>query len=502
MKITATAERNDDTITAQITVPAADVDAAIAKTYKDIAHQYNFQGFRRGRAPRPVIDSYVGRDYVLAETTNDVLNDVEPLMLEELDIVPLGKVEFANGDPSLVEEGKDYVVEASILVRPQAELSSYDPVDISMPPEEVTEAEIDWQLNQLLTYQVEYEDLEEQRPAVTGDYVSLSIENVQNAKHLDGDDHLIQVGSGQLPHEIEDAVLGMEAGQTKNVTWTRTNSSKEETNFEANVTLTAVKKAVIPEVSDEIAQRFGYDDVASLRDAVKDEVAANKKEQLPDLKENRVLDAVGGRLMLTEVPEAYENEIYNELASDLLNSLQYQNMSLDMYLQYRGIQAEDLVADLHSQADTRARESLALDALAAHLGFVATDEDVEEEFSKAGYTHKDVEEWRADGRLPAIRESIKRTKAIDWLVENANVTIVDEVAERAEAEAAAEEVADAAARVAAAAEEDAGEEVAAAEDAAEVEAEPETSGEAAAEAEAEPEVTDVDSDSAEESAAE
>ena len=113
--------------------------------------------------------------------------------------------------------------------------------------------------------------------------------------------------------------------------------------------------------------------------------------------------------------------------------MQRSGISLDMYLKARNISPDAFIADLHAQAEERARQSLALDAIARQLGLEATDEDVRNEFEKAnvGDVDKAVEQWRSEGRLPAIRDSIKRTKALDWLVENAQVTIVDEAAEAA-----------------------------------------------------------------------
>jgi trigger factor len=113
--------------------------------------------------------------------------------------------------------------------------------------------------------------------------------------------------------------------------------------------------------------------------------------------------------------------------------MQRSGISLDMYLKARNISPDAFIADLHAQAEERARQSLALDAIARQLGLEATDEDVRNEFEKAnvGDVDKAIEQWRNEGRLPAIRDSIKRTKALDWLVENAQVTVVDEAAEAA-----------------------------------------------------------------------
>lgn len=439
MKITVTAEKPiDDKMAATVTVPAADVDKAIAKTYKDIAKKYNFQGFRRGHAPRPVIDGIIGRESVLAQATNDLLNVVEPMMLEELDVTPVGRVSFGEegADPQLASQGSDYVVTATIGVRPTCELESYDAPEINLPPEEATEAEIDWQINQLLTYQVTYEDVEEDRAAESGDVVSVDIENVEGAGHLAGKNRLLALDGQQVPEQLQEGIVGMKKGEEKAIEWTHTHVHEGEEHshtFSVKVTLNGIKKAVTPELDDEVAKKFGFDDVAAFRAAVKEEIEGDKKTTIPNLKEDRVVEAMGKVLKLETVPEAYQNEIFNELASEFLAQLQRQNVSLDMFLRARGLKSDDFIADLRVQAEERARQSLALDAVAAKLGLEATEDDVRAEFERAGVEDVDasVKQWREEGRLPAIRDSIRRTKALDWLVENAKVNVVDEVAERA-----------------------------------------------------------------------
>ena len=441
MKITVTAEKPvDEKMAATVTVASADVDKAIAKTYKDIAKKYNFQGFRRGHAPRPVIDGIIGRESVLAQATNDILNVVEPMMLEELDVTPVGRVSFGEegADPQLASQGSDYVVTATIGVRPTCELESYDAPEISLPPEEATEAEIDWQINQLLTYQVTYEDVEEDRAAEPGDVVSVDIENVEGAGHLAGKNRLLALDGQQVPEQLQEGIVGMKKGEEKAIEWTHTHVHEGEEHshtFSVKVTLNAIKKAIKPELTDEVAKKFGYDTVDAFKEAVKEEIEGDKKTTIPNLKEDRVVEAVGKLLDLETVPEAYQNEIFNELASEFLAQLQRQNVSLDMFLRARGLKSDDFIADLRVQAEERARQSLALDAVAAKLGVEVSDEDVRAEFERAGVEDVDasVKEWKDQGRLPAIRDSIRRTKALDWLVENAKVNIVDEVAERAAA---------------------------------------------------------------------
>lgn len=437
MNITVTAERPaNDKVVATITVPPAEVDSYVAQAYRNIARRYQFQGFRRGRAPRPVIDGIVGREAILADATNDLLNDAQPVMLDELDIVAVERPDYGE-DPTLVVEHESYVVTATVTVPPTVELDSYDAVAINMPPAEATDAEVDLQIEQLLAYQTTYEDVEdEEREVAEGDIINVDIASREGADDLAGKNRTMSLSADSLPEELVAGITGMRKAETKQVSWSRSHMHGDHEHvhaYDVEVTLNTIKQAVTPELDDELAKRsFGFDTVAELRDAVKEEIEEDKQRSLPKLKEDRVVEELGKRVTIEELPEAYENQVFQELANEFLTSLQRQGMSLDMYLGSRQIDTEAFLADLHEQAGERARQGLALDALAKEKGFEASEEDVRSEFEKAGVEDVDasINEFRKDGRLSAIRESIRRTKAVRWLVDNAEVTEVDEVAER------------------------------------------------------------------------
>ncbi len=440
MKITVTAaEPKDNKLEATLTVAAADVDAAIKKAYKDIANKYRFQGFRKGKAPRPVIDGLVGKDNVLAEASEDVLNEATPLMLDELDIVPVGQPTYGD-EPVLVSEGSDYVVTATISLRPDCELESYDAPEINMPPAEVTEAEVAEQLETLVNYHATYEDAGDDFAASEGDMLTLDIENVENGEDLAGTDRPFMIGSSTVPAAFNDAIKGMKVGETKDVEISI--EGDEPKTVKVKVTLKSAKKQVVPELDDELAKKgFGYDTVDALKDALKEEIAEDKKAQLPNIKETRVIEKLAESLKLDELPEDYVKQIFDEIAQDFLGQLQRQGLTLDAWLSARRIQINDFLEDLNAQAAERARQSLALDALAKKLGLEATEEDVRKEFEDACVKDVDasMKEFKDAGRMPAVRETVKRSKAVNWLVENAKVTEVDEIAERRAAREAAKD---------------------------------------------------------------
>ena len=438
LKINVTHEKPESgKLEVKVVVDAKDVDATINQTYADIARRYNFQGFRRGKAPRPVIDGMIGREAILADATNTLISTVEPLFIEELDIVPLSEIEYGE-DPALVEAGKDYTINAVVDVRPDAGLTSFDPVEIEMPPAEATDAEIDAQIEMLRGYHTSYEDLKTTRKVKKDDVVSIDIENVENGEPFEGKDRMLNMAGNGLPDEFDSQIVGMKPGETKEIEWTDSHEHDGEAHdivTKVKVTLNSIKQAIVPELDDEFVKRgFGFDTVEDLRNAVRDELNNDKSFTLPNVKENRVVAAIADRLDLDELPESYVNNVYTEIVTSFLNQLERQGTTLDSYLQMAGVSVDKFLEDTREQAVDRARQSLALDAVAQHLGLKASNADVEKEFTDAGVddVKKSIQEFLDNGRLSAVREAILRSKALEWLVEHAKVTEVDEAARAAE----------------------------------------------------------------------
>ncbi len=432
MNITAS-DVKDAKLTATVTIPAADVDAAIKKAYKDAAKKYRFPGFRSGKAPRPVIDSALGAEATLAQATNDLIGDSEPVVLNELDIVPTKQGDYK--DIELVKDHEDYTYSVEFSLRPVAELSSFDAVEIEMPPAEATESEIDAQVEMLLSYHATFEDVEG-RAVEADDYVTVDIKNVKDAENVEGEGRLLAMGADNMPKEFDEALLGANVDDVKTVTWTD-EAEEGETAAEhtVEVTVKGIKVRKMPELTEEfVKESFGFDGIDAMRDAIKLELNQDKESKLPALKENRAVAALAERLQLDEMDADYEQSVFQELGQNFLQNLSSRGMTLDTWLQASGLTSDQFIADLHRQANDVARESLALDALARELNIEVTEDDVTAEFENAGV--KDVEaskaEFIADGRMPAVRESIRRSKAVDHLVENAKVTVVDETAKDAE----------------------------------------------------------------------
>ena len=250
-------EPKDDSLAMTLTIPASEVDRAVKNAYRTISNRYNFQGFRRGRTPRPVIDAQIGREAVLADATNDLLNDAEPLVLDELDRVPVGRLEYGD-DVKPVEEHQDYVIEATMELTPTSALTSYGPVAIDMPPEEATEAEVDSQVNLLLSYQTHFHDAEEVRPVVDRDFVTVAIESVKGGERYEDENRIIHViPTRNVPQGFAAALaFSPEASVEEN----KTNMIHEIDNVKAGSVTHAVRTTKVNGFSIKEGDIIGLDD--------------------------------------------------------------------------------------------------------------------------------------------------------------------------------------------------------------------------------------------------
>ena len=156
-----------------VTIDAADVDGRITKTYKDFARKYNFPGFRRGKAPRPVIDNALGAEAVRATVTDELLNSAWAAAVDAEGLSPVSGP--AMEETELVEAGKPYVFSFTIDLRPEVELSSYDAVEIELPFAEATEAEIDDQVSAMAEHYTTFEDASAATKLKPENYADLAI---------------------------------------------------------------------------------------------------------------------------------------------------------------------------------------------------------------------------------------------------------------------------------------------------------------------------------------
>ncbi len=392
---------------------------------KDFARKYNFPGFRRGKAPRPVIDNALGTEAVRATVTDELLNSAWAAAVDAEGLSPVSGP--AMEETELVEAGKPYVFSFTIDLRPEVELSSYDAVEIELPFAEATEAEIDDQVSAMAEH---YTDLAIKATDAEGNDIAA----------ITSESRLYGPGTGMLSEAFDAEIMGMKKGQTKEFTLEvpadetavlLADQAGKPVNFE--VTCTVVKKKAAPEVTDEWAKEtMGFESVADMRERIAESLNMQKGAMMPRIKENAIMTKLLERID-AEVPEAMVAEAETSLLQDFFGQLQQAGMTFDAYLGSQGITADQFKADLKAQAADHVKEQLALEAWARHAGMEITDEEISAEFAKTGVEDPAAleKEWREAGRLHLIRTGLLRTKAIEDLMENAKVTEKDFAAEAA-----------------------------------------------------------------------
>lgn len=428
-----------------VTIDAKTVSDRMKKQYKDFAKRYNIPGFRRGKAPRPVINNVLGKDYVLGTITSDLVNETVPQAIDQSGLYPAGQADFPDDAmDTMVEDGKDFTYSFEIEVKPEIALSSYEPVAITMPNSEVTDEMVDSEVDDLRKHYYDIVDANANTKVKEENFVDLNMKATDdNGDALDSltfESTQYGMGSGQMPKTFEDQLLGMKKGESKqfaidvpaDATPMIQSVMGKTSKINFDITVNVVKKRQMPELTDEwVHDKIGFETVDELKDQIRQSIEEENNTALPRLRENRALDALAERLE-EEVPESLCEETETNLLQDFFRRLQAQGMTLDSYLQAQGITSQKFRDDVKEQARDMTKQDMALDAWAKHYDFTVTDEEVSEEFAKSGAQDPAAveQEWRESGQLYLIRQGILRQKASDDVVAKAEITI--EAADKAD----------------------------------------------------------------------
>ena len=247
-----------------VTVDEKDVDARIGQTYKDLARKYNFPGFRKGKAPRPVIDNAIGAEAVMAMVTDDVVNSTYPKVIEAERLSPVGQPKL-DEDGALVEAGKPYTFAFEVDLRPSGNLSSYDPVEIELPQAGASDDEVDAQIESLLEHYTTYEDAPAATKMKEDNQADLAMsatdEQGNPIDFIETESRLYEPGTPLFSKAFDDEILGMKKGDTKTFTLDipdddtavyLVGNAGQKVTF--TVTMNGVRKKVAPKADDEWAK--------------------------------------------------------------------------------------------------------------------------------------------------------------------------------------------------------------------------------------------------------
>lgn len=421
-----------------VTIEAAEVDGRIKKTYKEFAKKYRFPGFRPGRAPRQIIDTTLGKDAVRSTVTDELVNEFFPLAIDECNIFMISQPKFTDME-GLVVEGADFVFAAEFEVKPEVELANYDAVKIEVPFKNATEAEIDEQIEALGNYYYDFKNAPANTKVKADSSLEISMKATddkgEEIEALAAEDRMYELGQGLFPAVFDEALVGMKKGETKTIEFDvkenpcmLTSILQDKTEkVTLEVEIKVVKKKVIPECTDEwVKETLGFADVAELRTRMAETIEKQKGEAIPRIMENNALAELQKRVDV-EIPASMAEETEAELLQSFFTQLQQQGATFDAYLAAQNINADQFKEDVKAQAADMVKQNLALDAWARHAGLTVTDEEIVDEFKNSGAPDADAlyKEWKAAGRLHSVREGILRGKALEAILNEAEITEVE-----------------------------------------------------------------------------
>ena len=416
-----------------VTVPAEEVDSAISDAYRDAATSLRIPGFRKGKAPRPMIDSHVGREAVLAQAQETIVERSYPKALDAEDLRPVGQPDI--GELDLPVEGQDYTYAAEVELRPELELSSDEPVSVEMPPREATEAEVDAQLESMRERFGTIEPIED-RGAEKEDFVLVSFIGTAGGEPYEGnqvDKYLYEMSRGLMPEEFDDAILGAKPGDEVVAEFViPEGSSRPELVGQTarfDITVHEIKAKVLPELDAEFAQSAGgFDSIDELREDIRKRLNDQRAMTYGQALEREARSVLAERLV-GDVPEQMVEAANDSMTRDFFNSLESRGVSLRDYVAATNVDPEKIQSDIREQAERSTREELALEALFRAKGMQVTDEDLDASLADFAGESGDVEglreRWRAAGVLPVVREQVMHRKAVEWLMDNLNIVEKD-----------------------------------------------------------------------------
>ena len=353
---------NDTRVKVTVEVPFSELGPELDKAYQALAQQVNIPGFRRGKAPRQLIDARVGRGPVLEQVVNDMLPTRYGQAIEELDIKALGQ---PNIDITKLEDGDVIEFVAEVDVRPEFDLPDFSEISVEVPALGSTEERIDHELEHLRERFGSLKTVD--REAGDEDFITLNLSATVDGEEIEDakvEDMSYRVGSGDLIEGLDDAVKGLKADESATFTSKLVFGEYADKDAEVTVTVTAVKERELPELDDDFAQMASeFDTVEELRaDLASGAEESAKAEQAASIREEVLKVA----LEKTQVPlpASVVDEQVNAQVQQLMGQLGGDEALFEKLLEAQGTSREEFNEQTRTSAEEAVRTQLFLDVLA------------------------------------------------------------------------------------------------------------------------------------------
>ena len=409
-----------------IEVSAEEFDAAIEQAYQKDKKKISLPGFRKGKAPRKMIEKMYGTGVFYEDAANIVIPKAYSEAAKECgeEIVSQPEISVTQ-----IGAGQPFIFTAEVALTPAVTLGDYKGVEVEKTPVEVSEEEVDKEVDKERENNSRTIDVDD-RAVEKGDMIKLNFEGFVDGTPFEGgkaEDYSLTIGSGSFIPGFEDQLIGAKIGEEVevNVTFPEEYHAAELKGKPAvfKCTVNEIKVKELPEADDEFAKDVSeFDTLAEYKDDIRAKLLEKKTADAKREKQNKtVAKAVENATM--EIPEAMITEQVRRMADDFARRLQSQGLSMDQYMQFTGLTMDALAQQMRPEALKRIQNSLVLEAIAKAENIEVSDEKVNEEIEKMAAAYKmeadKLKELIGDAEKEQMKSDLAIQAAVDMITDAA-----------------------------------------------------------------------------------
>lgn len=402
---------------------------AMEQAYRKNVKKFNVPGFRKGKAPRKLIEMHYGPEVFYENAAEIVLPKAYQQGVEEYNLQPVDQPKY---DIEQIEKGKALIATCEVTVKPEIKLKDYKGLEVTKVVYNVTEDDVDKELEALQEKNARLIAIED-RPAQKGDIAVIDFDGKVDGKPFEGgkaDNYPLTLGSGAFIEGFEDQVVGMNPGESKDIEVTFPEDYKieslagKQTVF--SVTLKEVKKKELSPIDDEFAKDVSeFDTLEELKKDIKNKL----EERAKVIEEGSLKSSIVDKLMETtevDIPQAMIDREIERLIMDFAINLKMRGYDLKTYMEASKIEPQEFKEKFREKAQTNVKSSLILEEVAKQEGITVTDEEADAEIQKyADMAKKTLDEYKKDLKpedISGIKDTILTRKIFDFLISNAKIT--------------------------------------------------------------------------------
>ncbi|MYL41602.1 trigger factor [Virgibacillus salexigens] len=416
-------EGNEGVLTIEVSVE--EFDKALDQAFKKVSKDVQIPGFRKGKIPRGIFEKRFGVEALYQDAVDIVLPDAYMQAVEETGIEPVAQPDV---DIDTIEKGQPLVFTAKVTVKPEVKLGEYKGLEVEDQSVEVTDEDVEHDLEHQREHHAELV-VKEEGKIEEGDTAVIDFEGFVDGEAFEGgkgENHSLEIGSGQFIPGFEEQLIGKETGEDTevSVTFPEDYHAEDLAGKEATfkVKIHEVKYKELPELDDEFAKDLDdeVETLEELKSKKKEQLLEQKKQDVENQKRETLVEKASDNAE-AEIPEAMVDTELDQMVKEFEQRLQMQGMTLEMYSQFSGQDEAALKEQMREDAEKRVKTNLTLEAIVDEEGLEVSEDDVDAELEKmASMYGAEVEQLKQmlGGNTDAIKGDLKMRKAIDFLVEH------------------------------------------------------------------------------------